>query len=348
MWGSWMADLDKMHKILSDLKRVASDHGVVPTRNFYREHGQFSDQEINKLFPTFGDALKAAGIAVDKKKTSIFKYKREVVDGFTIHDFDLDGLFKKSGNPETLKVLGQSDTHVEHMDERAVDAYLKFAKWYDPDVHLIGGDFLDAEGISHWPSKSLEPRDFAREVKEARALLNKLVKATPNAKSRLYIMGNHEHWIEQAMLQLPGFFHSLAELGMKPDLSKLLELDHFGYHLIPLNEVVRIGKLHIIHGWYTGRGHAAKHLKVFKANVSYFHLHDEATEHDTSVHGRIDSNSNGCLCKLNPHYTKGVPTNWKQGFPIWEFKRDGSFRRYFIGIDQGEILYNGKRFKSEL
>jgi hypothetical protein len=343
-----MADSERIHGLLSQLKDLASELGRAPKRDeFAARHGE----QFRKSFGTFSTFLLAAGLKgrelAKEHKAEKFKYQKIQVDGFALNIFDLDRLFEDAGNPEILKVLGMSDTHVEHRDEDAVDVYLQFAKLYDPHIHLIGGDFVDAEGISHWPPHDFKPRDFGREIIEARELLKQIVRSTPNASNRIYLTGNHEDWIRQAMLaEMPGFFDALRRLELVPDLKVLLDLDKFKYTLIPLNEVVRMGRLHVIHGWYTGNSHPKKHLDTFMADVSYFHLHDKQSTHKTSVYGKVEANSNGCLCKKNPHYTKGMPTNWAQGFPIWEIKRSGEYRRIFIDINEGEIFYNGKLLKS--
>lgn len=276
------------------------------------------------------------------------KFAKRQIDSFHLHTLDLESLFKKCGNPQSLKLVAQPDTHVVHRDYKAVDVFLKFIEWYKPDVHLIMGDFLDAEGITHWPNDELRHRDFIPEVIEGRELLESIVKRTPKCKARIFLEGNHEDWIRQAMaFKLPEFFMGLEKLDLLPDLKSLLDLDKFGYQLIPLNHLLKIGEAHFTHGYYTSSNHPKTHLTRVKGNIYYGHLHDELMTHETGVNGLLEAASLGCLCRLDPKFTKGKPTNWVHGFGLFEFFPDGSYVRYQVRIRDGKISFNGKVFKAE-
>lgn len=343
-------DLDQIHKILSDIKRVASEHGVIPTRDFYREHGQFSDKIISKHFPTFGEALKAAGVTSDrvkpeKEKPFRFKYKKSKIESFKIHEMDIGEIFDRFGNPDVLRMTAQPDTHMKNRDQKAVNSYLEFVEEYKPHIALIGGDLMDAEGVSHWPSGGLEPRQFIPEVLETREFLDELRKRAGEEAEIIYIEGNHEDWIKQAMAaKMPEFFFGLEDLGLLPDLKALLCLDQRRIDLIPVNDILRIGKANFTHGLYTGPSHPKKHLDVVKGNIYYFHVHDFLSTHQPSMNGFIEAASMGCLCRLDAPFLKGKPNNWGHGFGIFEFRRDGSYSFYCVKIFDGKFSFNGRLF----
>ena len=259
---------------------------------------------------------------------------------------DLRQLFDRHGNPEILRITAQPDTHMKNRDHRAVAAMLDFVEWFNPHLHIIGGDLLDAEGISHWPQNGLEPRSFIPEVVEAREFLDALKSKTGASGDILYIEGNHEDWIRQAMAQkMPEFFFGLEELGLMPDLSSLLDLESRGIPLIPVNQILKIGKLHFTHGLFTGPSAPKKHLNLIKGNIYYFHTHDVLTHHEPSMNGMIEAASLGCLCRLDAPFLKGRPNNWVHAFGVFEVRQDGSFSFYCPKIFDGQFSFAGKVFK---
>jgi len=346
-----MADPVKMHALLMDLKRVAELKGSLPNKHDYTVYGDHSIDDVMRVWPTFNDALKAAGILgtelAKEHKAQKFKYKRTVVESFKINEIDLADMFARAGNPSSLKVVVQPDTHVKNRDHNAVRIFLDFLFWYKPHAHIILGDFLDAEGISHWPSDSMDPKRLVPEVIEARQLLKEIVLRTPDCKTRLYLSGNHEDWLRQAMVaKLPELFDGLDELGIELSIKKLLNLDEFGYDLIELNELLKVGKAYFTHGLYVGSNHAKKHLDVIKGNIYYGHLHDILSTHQPSINGFIEAVSLGCLCRLDAPFMKGKPTNWVHAFGVFEFFPDGTYSFYLPRIFGGRLSFNGMVFNT--
>jgi hypothetical protein len=336
--------MDAKIALLQKLKALASDLGRVPTRDEFRdEHGE----SYSKIFGGFTPFLQAAGMQPGKKaKPQKFKFIKKQIESFKVHELDLRQLFDRHGNPEILRITAQPDTHMKNRDHRALGAMLNFVEWFSPHLHIIGGDLLDAEGISHWPQNGLEPRSFIPEVVEAREFLDALKSKTGASGDILYIEGNHEDWIRQAMAaKMPEFFFGLEELGLMPDLSSLLDLEARGIPLIPVNQILKIGKLHFTHGLFTGPSAPKKHLSLIKGNIYYFHTHDVLTHHEPSMNGMIEAASLGCLCRLDAPFLKGRPNNWVHAFGIFEVRQDGSFSFYCPKIFNGEFSFAGKVFK---
>lgn len=316
--------------------------------------GRFPRVNLDLLFGTYDSLLVASGLVKksdfisleSKDKPKKFKYKKTQIESFNVSEIDLNDLFEKAGNPEILRIVAQPDTHVAHIDQKAITAFMMFLKWYRPHGHIIMGDFLDAEGISHWENDSLKPREFIPEVVKARELLSQISEIIdPTCIFKAYLKGNHEDWINQAMAsKLPTFFNGLDELGLMPDLVKLLDLEKFKYDFIDMNHILKIGKAHFTHGLYTGNNHPKKHLDVIKDNIYYGHLHDIASHQQPSIGGMIEAASLGCLCDIQAKFLKGKPNNWVHGFGIFEFFRNGYFSRYQIRIFNGSFSYNGKVF----
>lgn len=341
------------HEIRSDLRRVAAELGRTPTHAEYLRMGKFSERQVKKHFGGFVVALQAAGLEIDTRKgkrrqaPQEFRYEPQKIHGFYLHNLDLAAMFKRAGNPPVLKMVAQPDTHMKYRDIPATECFLKFLEFYQPDVDLIGGDFLDAEGLSPWPSDDMGPRRFVPEVIEAREWLGRKVAATRKATTRIYLEGNHEDWINQFLASgtAPQLHDGLEELGLEINLKKLLDLDGFGYQLFPVNHIVRVGKINLTHGLYTGGAHAKKHLDVLKGNIFYFHVHDEQAVVATSLDGPTEAHSLGCLCRLDAKFLKGKPNNWVHAFGIWEIFPDGSYTFMCPKIINGRMAYNGRVFQ---
>ncbi len=341
--------MDK-HGIVCALKDMALELGRTPTRDEFITRA--SRRSVDMMFGGFAQLVQASGLDApirNKVKPTAaslkFKFIKRQVESFNIHEIDIEPLIAELGRP--LRVIAMPDTHVKNRDKVAIKVFLQFCEWYDPDVFIIMGDFLDAEGISHWPSDSLSPKRFMPEILEARALLEEISRATPNTKIRIFLEGNHEDWLRQAMVsKLPELFDGMDELGLVPDIKALLDLNRFGYDFFKMNDIVKLGKSHFTHGLYIGSNHAKKHLDALKANIYYGHAHDINTAHQPSIDGFIEAASLGCLCRLDAPFLKGKPNNWVHAFGIFEYRDEGKYSFYTPRIFNGEFSFGGRLFKS--
>jgi hypothetical protein len=354
--------MDK-HDVVAALKRLHSEMGKVPKRSEFIASKCISNpaKQLDILFNgSFRDLLLAAGLdmatrietskKISEEQRLLRKYKalcsrREQIQSFFRHVLNLDELFERAGNPEVLKFSAMPDTHAKFRDEKAYRCYLKFLSYYKPHGHIILGDFADCEGLSHWEESSLEPRRIVPEMKLVREMLGEIVEATPVCSTRIFLKGNHEDWIDQALTRMPELFDGLAELDIEISAKSLMALEKFGYQMFPLNELVQIGKAHFTHGWFTGSDHAKKHLKELACNLYYGHLHDMFESNDTNIHGPVEAASLGCLCRLDAKFLKGKKNNWVHGHGTFEFFRDGTYFFNKHRIFEGKMSYNGIVFE---
>lgn len=352
------------HDIVSALKIIHSKTGRVPTLLEFCRETSIGEGAIRRRFGSWQACIAAADLQTYSNPTSLSvkaevseisekmlkKYKsicskKEQIQGFFRHTLDLAEMFDKAGNPPSLKMVGLGDVHVKYLDPAAVHCMLQFAEWYNPDLFLIIGDFADCEGISHWDSPNLEPKRLVPELIKARKVLEAIAKATPNVTSRVFCEGNHENWIQQAILKMPELFEGLNELiDVQIDVPTLLGLDKFNYEFYPMNHFVKIGNLHFTHGLYTSSNHTKKHLDVIKANLEYGHLHDKQEHNQTSMEGSMSAGCMGCLCRLDAAFLKGKPNNWVHLINIYEFMPDGSYTKMKPEIVNGKVSIFGKVF----
>ncbi len=277
------------------------------------------------------------------------RYKPQRLENFTVHDTDLAALFRqaKLKKDDVLRIIVQPDTHVPEFDEAAVDAFIKFVKYYQPHGIINLGDFLEMESVSHWPARCAAPRRLVPEIKAAREILQRIDQAAgPQCVYKRFILGNHEKWLDDMLVaRIPEIYDGLSELGVDLRLEGLLGLKDFGYRVIPLNEILQLGNLCFIHGYFTGKHHASKHLDTFGTNLIYGHVHDTQSYSGVSVRGVYEAQSIGCLRTLNAGFLRGKPNNWTHAFGIVEMRLDGNFTKYVPIIINGEFTFNGKKFK---
>lgn len=336
--------MDRKHGIVTELKRLAAELGHPPSCDEVRLHSLISIDQIIKEFGLVSEAFKAAGLQSDKRAK--WKYKPARIESIQINEYSLEELFKRAGNPEVLKMIFEPDTHIEHVDRLAFACFLDYISWYQPDVFMIGGDFLNASGLSHWGPEDLQPQRIVPELIKGRNALKAISDLTQKASTRIFLEGNHEDWINQAMMGMPQLFDGLDELGIDLSLNSLLELEKHGYDLHKVNTFVKIGDAHFTHGIYSCDNHAKKHLDKLKANIYYGHLHDGKSWHDTSLSGTVEAMSLFCLCRLDAKFLKGKPNNWGHGFGQFEFFRDGSYSRIAHRIENGRLSVNGRMFRA--
>lgn len=332
------------HSIVSALKELALELGRIPEMADTIGRGNLYSS-ILTAFGSHSVAIKAAGLNRRPVKEKKIVYKTNKLQGHIVHELKLRDLFDRAGNPYVLRGTFQSDTHIPNHDPKALGAYLKFLEWYKPHFDLIGGDLMDMAPMSHWPSDDAKPRRFKDDRRDTiDFLLKKIQILGDHCKTKIYLSGNHEDWLNQALAHKVPEFYDGMEGALH--LKELLHLDDIGYDWIGVNEFLKIGKLFFTHGLYTSSGHAKKHLDQLKCSIVYGHLHDTQTHNQTSISGSMESFSTGCLCKLDAPFLKGKPNNWVHSFGVIEIFRNGDFNVVLPRIRNGLLTFGKRIFKA--
>jgi hypothetical protein len=350
---------DLSHRIRADILRVASEvlGGELPSRREYVANGSFSERQIINGFGSWADAIASchgnheAKEALEERKREKFKYVQPIKDGTIFQKtilVDLASLFEKAGNPEFLSCVAMPDVHVEHMDPWAVNCFLEYLNFENPHIFLCMGDFLNAGGISHWPSDSLEPQRFVPEVVKARELLGCINGLLTRAVEKRFLCGNHCLWLQQFLVAgaNPQLFHGIEKIGYDFSIPAILDLARYGFSFSEMNQIVRYGRAAFTHGLYTGTNHAKKHIDEVKASIFYGHCHDTKSFSSVGLEGPIIAQSLGCLADLNPKFLRGLLNNWEHAFGQFYFFRDGSFTHTVPKIQRGKMIVNGKLFSA--
>jgi predicted phosphodiesterase len=214
----------------------------------------------------------------------------------------------------------------------------RFVADKQPDVIVLGGDFLHMASLSHWDLSKrglVEGRRYAEDVALANRELDDLQNANPSAVYH-FLEGNHEAWCRRYVEQYPEL---TGHMGLVRDLS----LEERGIQWLPENDVLKVGKMRYLHGWYFNAYHAKKTALQLGASCMYGHVHKPQVHTvEQRCRGQIQGISVGCLCGLNPRYRRGQPTNWLNGFGFVEYRESGEFQANVIGIVNGKMTFAGE------
>lgn len=211
-----------------------------------------------------------------------------------------------------VKVLVIPDIHFPEQDDKALGIIKHVLKvdYFDEVIQL--GDMLDMYPVS---SFSKDPEKVGQGLKEeirlAKTWLSEVRKLQPKAKITL-VKGNHEARFDRYVIdKAPGLAHLF-------DYRDLLGLKELGIRYEEQN--YRVGRVCFMHGVLV-RGHSAysakAHFDKYNMSIIHGHTHRLGSYYKTNLETTYTVHELGCLCKLDPDYTKdrGV-TDWQQGFGV--------------------------------
>lgn len=249
----------------------------------------------------------------------------------------------KTTDVERTVVL--ADIHYPKHDPKALAVAEKIIAEVKPHRIIYLGDALDMTPISHWLKgkiKTLEGLRLKKDYDGFNQVLDRhMTLAKGTLKEVVYIEGNHETWVTDAIDEDPskeGFF----------DLALNLKFKERGIKFVRLNDTFKLGKLYLTHGYYTNQHHAAKTVGETEKSTMYGHAHTNQQHTKVTM---INSDAHmgiciPCLCRMNPDYAANKPNNWIQGIGIVYTTKDGNFNHYTVNIIKGTAIWNGKVFKA--
>lgn len=233
-------------------------------------------------------------------------------------------------------------------DPRAWATTLKFLQDFKPQDFFFGGDILDCGAIARHHNKG-KPRKtegfrLQRDAEECkREVIDPITSLVPREGRRVYIVGNHEDWIEDLLDEDPALEGIIS-------ISKLLGLN--SWEVIPQGGWANYGKLCFLHGdTITGGEHIAKAGVInYERNVRFGHHHTYQVYTKTSP---LDTKyphtgiAVPCLCSKDLGYNERRPNRWVQGF-MWGYMVNGGtpFVDNVAIIINGSTVINGKVYKS--
>jgi len=234
------------------------------------------------------------------------------------------------------------DIHYPEQDNEAMRLVGLFLKDHKVDEIIYTGDGMNMSAVCHWEEKKNRKMEGKRVKAEylgfVKNVLNKHREIVGEKCKFVYLIGNHENWIEETIdkdAKVEGYYEVENNF---PSWVKI----------IPFNKIYKIGKLRVTHGFYTNKYHASKTVDAFERNVVYGHTHDiqfftKVLSDD--VKDFHSAQSIGCLCNMNPDYMENRPNNWVHGFGVAYFQPNGYFNFYQIVIVNNEFIWNRKIYK---
>ena len=186
-----MGQSDLKHRLIAELKQVASELGRVPKRDEYRNHSKFGEKAYRKCFGGWTPFVMAAGLktyAEQKDKNSAFIAPIGSIEFNTNTRKPLLGI----GNN---KILCLGDTHFPWVHKGALESVYQFIR-ANPDItHVVQmGDLYDMYSWAKFPRSHMLYTPKA-EIELGRAMAEemwgKIRAMLPRAKL-FQITGNHD------------------------------------------------------------------------------------------------------------------------------------------------------------
>lgn len=242
---------------------------------------------------------------------------------------------------ETRHRPGKGARRVPAHDEKALAVAFEFAKSWNPDVFVLGGDQLHLAGVSrHTEAKNIL-REGHRLVRDYE-LLDKLVISRIDELAPRYKIwhdGNHEDWLYELLNKTP----ALEGLVMP---SEYLRLRERGWIVKGSNDVTRIGKIAIMHGSAKRiKNPAREYAMTYRKNIRFGHYHTFQADSDIRPPDSLDYHTAIAVPALSRRafdYTSNVPSRALQGFLAGEVDPEtGFFNDFVLIINNYRVVFGG-------
>ena len=223
------------------------------------------------------------------------------------------------------------DLHVPTESKKCIAIAKEFRDDFRPDIVVAGGDWQNVDQLDRFSNES------------ETALLDEFEKVKYYVELfgvTHYLEGNHEERLRRIGLT-DKRLRSLLSLDRNLELSKR-GIPIFPYH--PKKGILKLGKLKVLHGFYTNKYVAAKTAEAFGCCI-FGHSHVFQT-YTPKISDKWSTGwSIGCMCELIPSYMeKYGPNGWMNGFAFGYIYKSGNFSLYPVRIIGGRIMINDKEY----
>ncbi len=197
------------------------------------------------------------------------------------------------------------DVHIPDHDPGIWETFLDWGADAKIDWLIIGGDFLEAQSCSqhgdfHVPA-------LQDDVDAGRKALEELREVFPSQRI-CFFPGNHETRLQRITgSRLP------QHIGVL-EWPALLDLESLRIEWV--EEPLRVGDVAFLHGQYTSKYHAARHLDQWRTSVCYGHTHRPQTFfRGVGLDGALlSAHGMPCMRTLQPDWLGGRPSGWAHGW----------------------------------
>lgn len=256
---------DKLHEMVSFIKRYHVINGSMPTKNILFNEG-FSDWLIRKH--GMKQLAELSGI-------SDVRYNPEEIKKVTNQIFNVDlekhlNSYQSKENkehPSWSKILVLGDVHFPYDSKSSLEKVYQYCEYFQPEYIIQLGDLLDFYSFSKYPRSHNEftPREEVRLGREgAENMWRKLKSISP--KSKCYqLLGNHcVRPVKRVMEHMPE-----AEDWLEGYFKELFTFEGVNSVFDTRDELV-IDEILFTHGFL---GKEGAHRDFYLRNVVFGHLH---------------------------------------------------------------------------
>jgi predicted phosphodiesterase len=299
-----MGKSDLKHRLVAEVKEIASLLGHTPTRDEYRQYSKIGEKAYRKAFGGYTPLIMAAGLKTYAEKQDLFVAPIGSIQLKT-------GILKPTlGIKGKILVIG--DTHFPWVHQAALEGVYSFIKSNLDITHVVQvGDLFDMYSWSKFPRSQMlyTPKaeiDLARQMAET--MWSKISGMLPKAK--LYqITGNHCARPMKRVMELA------PEMEIFVEFSKWYQFDGVETIMDPREWLVIEG-IKFTHGHLSGLGsHARREIEsivcghTHVGGVWYQQLNNRVIfELNAGYLGDPDSRPMG--------YTAKKTVNWTLGFGV--------------------------------
>ncbi|MHA2642909.1 MAG: hypothetical protein V2G41_09710 [bacterium JZ-2024 1] len=218
-------------------------------------------------------------------------------------------------------------------DERLLNRIIKFARSFEPEIVILGGDQLNMDSISRFRSRSRVFKLDALLAREYEMVDDSLLKPLEGiAKTIVWLDGNHEDRVRKVVEENPQYIGLI-------DYHAFLEFDKRNIKRIRPGGSFRLGGLLFVHGDHipTAQNLARSALNRYPLHVRFGHYHTYQAAISYSTDRPRTAIAVPASCKRNLSYMNGRPNDWIGGFLWGEVSKSGAHRDYVEIISYGRM-----------
>lgn len=307
---------------IEDLRRVQALHPLKHiTRNFYRNHGTYSDATFSQFFGNFLEFRRQAGLELSRNQHSLERKIAKHASLDTYRNFyDSEVLpycgkylnaQDKAGRWKTM-LIG-SDFHDIECDPFLLSIFIDTAQRLQPDIIVLNGDVFDNYEFSRFDQDPRKIKILDRFNYVKTHIFGALRRACPNAQIDI-VAGNHEIRILKVLAdKTPAMKVLLADV-MGLTFADMLGLDEFEINLICKMDLAAwsnpdvTGEVKDNFKLYY-KAFVCSHYKSLQYGVSGTSGHTHRPEQVTFVNipmGRLTWTTTGCMAEVKMEYTTGM------------------------------------------
>lgn len=242
----------------------------------------------------------------------------------------------------TRRVLFIPDAHHPFVDRDAWELVLRVARYYQPHVLVILGDFADFYAVSFFAKNPARKNLLADELEQTRTALRELTEAAgPQCSTKVYLEGNHEERLGRYITQ-----NAPALAGLL-DVDRALGITERGYDFVRYKKSYQLGKLRISHDFGKhGHGAILDARNTVEGNAVIGHVHSLGTVYRANVHGEVHVGASfgwlGDFGAIDYRHADKARRDWAHGFGIARLESNGNIHIQPIPLVGRKVVIDGK------